>query len=472
MPLPASVLHELAGAAREGRMAAIHGTHVRAERAISNAAQIGKVIEACKGPVQSRVSSYNGYWSFAIPTARFTHTVQTIGLWHCDENTGAMAADSSDNGNTLALANCTWVAGKFTNGLSFNGTSSVATATVTSNEPVRKFLYFAAWCNPTSGPIFNWADVMEVYISGGNLCADIEGVTYTGPPIGSGWQLLHCQFYAGSLYIGVGDIIWKFAHTDDTLTVPAWAIEIGKRGSDYYSGTMDEIRLVADVVVHDDWGKCFYRAQESSIMYCTFDLGSGTAERHQDFFGPTMTLAGPTWITGYIGKAISFDGSDDYATFIPAATTSDELSIHLIVKFDALTACTLLDQEDGLNLAWDGTHFLAALDGVTNPASQIGAGTLAIATWYDIALTYDGANKSIWVNGQKTGQVAATGTVSIPANAIYLGKAHDGAVFFSGDLDFLHIAKSLLKPQYRPIKRFVLGQDGFENGEDWVLLED
>lgn len=471
-PFPPSLLAELSRAARQGRDLAATGTYVRLERGVSTPQQLQEVLAALDGSVQQRVSSTNGSLSFEVPSVAFTQTTETVGLWHCDEGSGNTAADSSDNENDLALTDVSWDTGQFDDCLSFDGASSVGAATLTSTEPVRKFLFFAAWINPTSGPLFQWEDVLEVYIDSGNLCAQVESTTYTGPAItASEWQLAYVQFYAGKVFIGVGDIVWAFDHGDDTLTVPAWSVTLGKRDATYYDGLMDEVWLTADVVVQEDWGKRTYQAQAGSIMYCPFNRGSGTEEFHQDFFGPEITLATPTWQTGYIDYAIRFNGSSDYAYFAPGlAHTAEKLTIHLVVKFASLDACTLLDQASGINLAWDGTHIVAALQGASNPASQVGPLDIDVDTWYDIALVYDGATKAVWLNGNKTGEVASTGDVSIPATTIYIGRTVAGASYFEGDLDFLHICKAELKPANRPIPRFMLGEYGLTVADDWVLI--
>ena len=69
-------------------------------------------------------------------------------------------------------------------------------------------------------------------------------------------------------------------------------------------------------------------------------------------------------------------------------------------------------------------------------------------------------------------RIAATGTASIPATAVYLGRPVAGADYFAGDLDFLHIAASLLRPQVRPIHRWIVGAHGFGANEDWVVMAD
>lgn len=472
MRIPASLLNDLGNASREGAVSAALGARVKMERAISTPSQLQAIVEALNGPVQHREDSINGSWSFLLPTAEFQTTDSTVGLWHCDDASGAVAADASDNGNDLDLTDVSWTTGEFDGGLSFNGSSSVAEVTLSHTEIVQDFLYFAAWANPTSGPIFTWDGVMEVYIDSGALCVDIEGETYTGPALGAGWQLLHCQFFAGTVYVAVDDIVWAFTHTGTSLTIAAYDIQIGQRDAAFYSGLLDEVRLVTDVILQDDWGRRYNMAHPRSVLYCMFNRGYGLLEHHADFLGPTVTLSGVTWTTGYDGQAISLDGIDDYVVFTPsAATTPDELTIHFVIRFDTLDACTLLDQTSGLNLAFDGTHLVSALQGVGSPSTQVGPLAIAVNTWYDVALVWNGATKAVWLNGRKTGEIAATGTGSIPATPVYIGRTVAGTGSFAGDIDMLQITRTVLKPQNRPISRFIVGKHGFEVGEDWAIME-
>ena len=52
------------------------------------------------------------------------------------------------------------------------------------------------------------------------------------------------------------------------------------------------------------------------VAYWSFDEGSGTtAEDFSPANANTGTLTnGPTWVDGKVGKALSFDGTDDYVT--------------------------------------------------------------------------------------------------------------------------------------------------------------
>jgi len=433
--------------------------------------QLNVVMEALEGPVESSVSYERRTHSYEEPGVPGVENGNTIGLWHCNDASGLIADDAGAEENDLTLVGPTWiVSSKFDGGLSFNGSSTYGYATVDVPTPVGSFLYFSAWAKPTSGPVFNWDGVMEIYISGGNLVAEVEGSTYTGPPVSVGtWQHFHCQFDNGVVLVGVDDVVYRFAHGDATIAVSAYAIEIGRRSAVYYSGELDEVLLTVDIKSQEDWGPRTYQAHPGSVLYCSFDKGYGTTEHHADFLGPDVSLVGCDWASGYLKNAISLDGSA-YATFTPAAKALDKLSIEIVFKLDAIAQTTFVDQASGINLEFTGTHLRAALDGVSNPSSDIGPLSLSIDTWYMLTMVWDGAEKQAWLNGQKVGSVAATGTANIPASVVYVGRTVGGVNDMVGDLDFLHIVNVSLRPLTRTIQRFNAGLDGFALSDEWILM--
>jgi hypothetical protein len=153
--------------------------------------------------------------------------------------------------------------------------------------------------------------------------------------------------------------------------------------------------------------------------------------------------------------------------------------------------------------------------------SDLSSTTTPVAgTWYHVAGTYDGTTQRLYVNGAQEASAApgynqgggsgvapylgsfgasthwldgtmdsvvicATALDADEIEAAYLagkGLAGSGGLWtwgseemsnsFAGDLDFLDISKCVLRPQNRPIRRFIIGADGFETGEDWMLMDD
>jgi len=465
-------LAQIATAALRGAGKSSTGLRVQISSATDTVEQLLEVISSLREGADIKAQFLHRTYSFELPTIAYTPTVQTIALWHCDDNDGNSAVDSSENCNTLTLNNTTWTTGKFNHGLQFNGINSYGSASLTSLEPINKYLYAAIWANPNDdGPLITWPDVLKLYIQDGILYANIKDESFMGPAVGSSWQLFHVQFFDGQVLLAVDEIFTLNATTFTDLSISNYDVTIGKDDTSYYNGDIDEIWLVADVVTQEDFHLREFEAHPSTLGYWTFDANYGTTLFHGGLLSLPLTLTNCTWTTGYLGNAVIFDGTTSYASFTPMASSTNKLSIELICKFASVNGTqVLIDQENGINLYYNGLGFVAALNGVSNNNALIAPFIPKLDTWYDIVLTYDGSYKTIWLNGQKIGQVAAAGSANISANTVYVGCNHEHNNFFNGALDFLYVTKHLVRPYYRTINCWLIGAKGFERNADWVLL--
>jgi len=90
-----------------------------------------------------------------------------VGLWHFDEGEGISASDSSGNGNTgILINNPQWVAGKFSNALSFDGMNNYVDCE--KNGDITTAITIEAWINPSAFTDydaivtnFEWRDVLK-----------------------------------------------------------------------------------------------------------------------------------------------------------------------------------------------------------------------------------------------------------------------------------------------------------------------
>jgi len=462
---------EVARIARAAKLGATKAaTGVKVRTAFGTNEQILEAMASAKEGGDLTLSALGRQtWSFLVPSRAWAaNPPVTIALWHLNES----AEDSSGNSNTLTLHNTSYVDAKFGKGLSLNGTNAYANCTLSGNEPIRRFLYLAAWVKPAGdGPIIDWPGIAKLYIDSSVLKADFDTETFTGPSItADSWQLCHAQFDSGIVWVGVDDLFTLSEAGFDYFDNPLRDIRIGYDGADYLSAIVDDVLIEADVrIVNDMIVRPKYPSM-NDIGHWQFSEGYGLKAHPVGLVGaPIITLANTTWDDGYSGNCIVFDGSA-YGTFQTSSQTADNLSIELIMQFSDASGCTLIDQQDGLNLEFTGTHFRTALNGVTNPNSDIAPFTPTLNMWYSITMTYDGSQKAIWVNGQKLGAIDATGTVNIPMNVIHIGETYGGSSRFQGKLDSLLITKHVARPYYRPVRRWLLGRQGFETKEDWVLL--
>lgn len=393
-------------------------------------------------------------------TPRETH----IGVWHCNN-----AADSSDNGNTLSLTDVSYVTEKKfgTHSMSFNGSTSKAACTLSSNEPITFYLFASAWGYEGSGKIFDWPDIFEMEDDGSNLIVTIAGEALTGPSTSglSGWNYYAAQFNSGTVYIQVNDIILKTPASETMLEPEDYDIELGNS----YDSYLDEFILDANITIQDDIPVYPQIGFPIDIVRYKFTEGFGATVHPVTFMQPNMALTDRTWVTGYRGHAVEFNGSSTYGSFPLLAEDTEQICIELMMQFGSNSAQTIIDQTSGLNLEYNGTGFVAAINGASNQSTQFTAWDPTLDTWYQITISYDGEYKYLWIDGNLYAKIASTGTISIPASTVYVGRTVAGAQYFDGIISSLSISRREIRPYKRVFSNFVLGTHGFDGKTEWVM---
>jgi hypothetical protein len=96
-------------------------------------------------------------------------------LWHFDESSGAIAADSSDNANNGTITGATRISGKFSRGLHFDGVDDkVSVPRSSSLEPER--VTAEAWLRAPSSP----GPYKHIMSQGASDCGSASYGLYTG----------------------------------------------------------------------------------------------------------------------------------------------------------------------------------------------------------------------------------------------------------------------------------------------------
>ncbi|MBW2671803.1 MAG: hypothetical protein JRD89_00125 [Deltaproteobacteria bacterium] len=429
-----------------------------------------KTLQQAGETIEGETVSRGATWSYLLPSSQFGYDERTIGLWHFEEGSGGQAADASPNGNTLTLVDTTWTSGKWGSGLSFNGSSSYCYGSLTYTERLGHYLYVAGWFNPSgNGPLIYWPSVILLAIDSGRLVVTIDSVDYVGPSVQTGeWQLLHCQFFDGRVYLGVNDVITWHDHSSEELSPLYSTFYVGRDDTSYYNGLADEILVAADVFVQEDFQYPRDWAYTSSIGHWRFNEGAGNMAFNLLMSYRPLTLVNHTWTDGWLGSAVAFN-ADGYAYYAQDATNLSRFGLEMCVQFDDVSASQVLAYQEGaLRVTWSPGQLEVYIASLTPATFTFELPTISSSNWYIISVQYDNNAVTAWLNGLKVGEASASGTVDLASANFLLGG--DGTNGLIGKLDYAMINRGPVRPFYRVLPRWLIGQHGFERADDWILL--
>ena len=185
------------------------------------------------------------------------------------------------------------------------------------------------------------------------------------------------------------------------------------------------------------------------VLALGFDETTGAAVTDASGQGNHGTISGATRTTaGRFGGALSFDGINDWVTVADAASLdlTNRLTVEAWVFPTALNSWeTVVLKEASGELVYG----LYGDNGARRPGgwvrvagastSAVGPTALPVNAWTHLAMTYDGAQVSLFVNGTIVRTVARTGSMSNSANPLRIGGNAVWTEFFNGRIDEVRI---------------------------------
>jgi hypothetical protein len=160
---------------------------------------------------------------------------------------------------------------------------------------------------------------------------------------------------------------------------------------------------------------------DKPIAHWAFEEGRGS--KAYDWAGNNHgTIHGATWTTGRVGRALSFDGEDDYVQ----VADDDSLSPGSVVTLDAWIKPASIPIYDRMMVAgkwndapteaeyaeyeiqiWDGKVCFYAYGADTGYKWAESSTTLVAGNWYYVAGVFDGSTLQVYINGSPDGPLTA-----------------------------------------------------------------
>jgi hypothetical protein len=373
-----------------------------------------------------------------------------VGYWKMDEDdwngTAGEVIDSSGNGNNgTASGGATTNVGKFGNGGEFDGSDDYVDTGITDNIQNGDFTV-SLWMNP-------------------NTDGASSGRLVNKDPTGNGWSLSYgdpgnnrLRFFVrgmddvsldtGSI-IDIGNwyhVIGVFDNTNNnrylyvngtleainmsdtgTPNINSAAIAIAAEAEDNtinFDGQIDEVRIYNRALSESEV-KDLYLWAPGPVAHYNLDRGEGTTAYDISGNGNSGTFGGdPRWTPGKYGKALDFDGSDDYVDIPDSIVNlSGNYSISTWVNPNNNDQnprwLSLIDGSNNLEVGHmndDRVYF--RFDNSTVGTSW----TLDYGDWYHVNWVYDNGTRKIYVNGDEKSH--SSGGISANANFSAIGAGY------------------------------------------------
>ncbi|TXH04685.1 MAG: LamG domain-containing protein [Candidatus Moraniibacteriota bacterium] len=412
-------------------------------------------------------TSLKGYWSF-----------------NGQDVSGSSAFDRSGVGNTGTISGTTRTTGRLGQALSFDGSGDyVDLATDTSYNALTFATWFYTTNNSQTGIIFgdiggSSASGPKIGIASGNFFVRMvsSSDSSVAVPTAGQWHFLVITRDGSNkvdLYLNGGSAVRLFS---DAAQSGGFQLDtLGDNGGTQdqgFTGKLDETRVYNTALTAAQI-KALYDAGQSDKTnssvsqpqgtgrldsglagYWALDNGSGTSATDSSTNGNTGTLTnGPTWTTGQIGGAVSFDGTDDYLYISSAAPLAIGVGSKVSTSFwytanvSNGTTQTIYQRAGGAC-----SQYVANITGGASTDTLIfyyrdnGCGgidgysvsSITKNTWHHVVSTYDTITGvlSVYVDG-----VRVATTTSVPSSSISdgvtltIGAGQGGTNFFGGTLD-------------------------------------
>lgn len=189
------------------------------------------------------------------------------------------------------------------------------------------------------------------------------------------------------------------------------------------------------------------------VVYYPLDENSGSMTYDNSINTNVGNLqASPTWMTGKLGNALSFNGSSQYVALNDLDVSGSAITVSAWV-YPTVAAqngkvvgkhSSTTDAQGTLGLTSGNATFETTTGGVYHIATS--ASTLALNTWSYIVGVYDGANTKVYVNGVLATPVASTGALANNNYGWAIGRinASTSSNYFTGSIDEVKILSRAL----------------------------
>ena len=169
------------------------------------------------------------------------------------------------------------------------------------------------------------------------------------------------------------------------------------------------------------------------ISYFNFD---DNLKDQKGYTNDGVKTGAPTYLTGVIGKAIHFNGTDQKIVFTPKIpVVSPKISVSVWVKTDVGNINSIFLNVGGANFSTSGQNTLYFYTVTGN--GVVTGGLISTSQWTHIVGTHDGNTAKLYINGVLNTSNIQNGDLNAFGANLTLGNYNQD--FWAGSIDELYI---------------------------------
>ncbi len=423
--------------------------------------------------------------AFAIMTLTSAHATEPpkqgpVAAYSFDEGEGTTVEDVTGDGHTGTIHGAEWnPRGKYGGSMDFDGEGDYLSVPDSTELDLSEELTIEAWVRPGEGPD-QWAPLIDKQIPGAEELGEYAYYLYegdyvedrphggvlegeylhaAGPVPKNTWSHVALTFDGGTerLYID-GELVDQGTGEEPPVTEGQLEIGGSPEHTDWFDGRIDEVRIynraLSAAEVGSDMEAPIQTPKKGPVAAYSFDEGTGETVTDVTGDGHTATIEGAEWTThGKYGGAMEFGGDADHGVLripeSPELDLTEELTLEAWVRpgDEENVWAPLIDKvipgAEGLSeftyYLYEGDYEENRPHGAVLEGEYLHAlGPVPRGIWSHIALTFDGAEERLYVDGELVDQGTGSGP-PVSEGDLEIGGSDEEGNYFNGRIDEVRI---------------------------------
>jgi hypothetical protein len=354
---------------------------------------------------------------------------------------------NNKNANLVNISTSTfYISGKLGQGLNFDGIDDYISAGNVSSS-INTVSFWIKTRNTTKKIMdLNGNESIE------SIVGTISANSFTSPTI----------YINGVVASTITANTWYHVVITTNTPVNASAVEIGRIGSSYFQGILDDVRFynrslsINEVKQLYNEGNTKVQSTVANESLKSGLLGWWTFDGKNMTNGRVLELSGNNnsaylnsiststfFVPGKIGQGFNFDGVNDFMSTQTSITipASNTFSFSFWIRDNGLSSGATISIGNNVFCRRNGTAFNCTVDG-----NSSGSATTPInffdRKWHHVVYVVNGNNQSIYKDG--VAGTPATETVTSPSGTVRFGNRPASGSFFLGVLDDIRVYNRVL----------------------------